>query len=65
MNTLENLVAAASADAVLLTFAFALPEPVPEVPAAGVPVRDATVLVNSEFPVALTLAALPMPFTVT
>lgn len=59
------MVAAASADAVLLTLALALPEPVPEVPAAGAVERDETVLVKDELPVALTLAALPMPLTVT
>ena len=66
MNTLENLVAAASADAVLLTLAPALPEAVPEVPAAGViPERADTTDENDELPVALTLAALPIPLTVT
>jgi len=58
-------VAAASADAVLLTFAPALPEAVPDEPAAGVPLLALTTLVNPEFPMALTLAELPIPLTVT
>lgn len=65
MNTLENLVAAASADAVLLTLAPALPEAVPDVPAAGVPALPVITLLNTELLMALTLAALPIPLTVT
>jgi len=56
-------VAAASADAVLLMFAPALPEAVPD--EVGVPLLALTTLVNPEFPMALTLAALPIPLTVT
>ncbi len=57
--------AAASADAVLLTLAPALPDAVPDVPAAGVPALAVITLLNTELLMALTLAALPMPLTVT
>ena len=57
--------AAASADAVLLTLAPALPEAVPDEPAAGVPLLALITLVKPEFPMAFTLAALPIPLTVT
>lgn len=57
--------AAASADAVLLTLAPALAEPVPDVPAAGWAERVLTIELKFELPIAFTLAALPMPLTVT
>ena len=63
---LENFVAAASADAVLLTLAPALPDAVPDEPAEGVtPLRVVIMLLKTEFPCALTDAALPIPLTVT
>lgn len=65
MKTLENLVAAASADAVLLTLAPALPDAVPDVPGAGVPALPVIDEVNTELLCAFTLAALPIPLTVT
>ena len=65
MKILENLVAAASADAVLLTLAPALPEAVPEVPAAGVPALAVITLLKLELLCAFTAAALPIPLTVT
>ena len=65
MNTLENFVAAASADAVLLTLAPALPEAVPDWPATMPAVRAETELEKFELLIAFTLAALPMPLTVT
>ena len=65
MKTLENLVAAASADAVLLTLAPAEPEAVPDVPAAGVPLRAVITDEKLELPRALTFALLPIPRTVT
>ena len=61
---LENFVAAASADAVLLTFAPALPDAVPDDPFAAVP-RVVMMLLKLELDWALTAAALPMPLTVT
>ncbi len=62
---LENLVAAASADAVLLTLAPALPVAVPDVPAAGTPALPVITLLKTELPRAFTLAAFPIPLTVT